>query len=253
MGVVVSRRPDGIGNERLIVRGQRFLDLSLARGLRVKYDEYPERYPLDPRFPQPGRRGPSPVKAVQNAPAAGGAGGGEVGAGVSPVVAPVVDVYPLPRARPGADLSFDAGGSPLVELGQPGAGVNCCPTPEGIHIQFATAILTGVTDLRSTVALARPFVIKYVEFFSDTTEVSASRGTLRVDSSGDVSAGAVNQGAQLDEGAIGLADFGLLAGRSYSFPDKHVHAVPRFLKFATVNGSAGTVIVQWIVNIEWLQ
>jgi hypothetical protein len=253
MAITVLRRPGAIGVDRDVVRGQRFLDLSVARGLRTKYDEYPERYPFNPMFPQPGRRGPSPVKAVQNAPAAGGAGGEAVAAGGSPVVAPVVDVYPLPRARPGADLGFDAGGSPLVDLGQGGAGVNCCPTPEGIHIQFATAILTGVTDLRATVALARPFVIKYVEFFSDTTEVSSSRGTLRVDTSGDVSAGAVNQGAQLDEGAIGLADFGLLAGRSYSFPDKHVHAVPRFLKFATVNGSGGTVIVQWIVNVEWLQ
>lgn len=233
----------GFGSSRFLVDGSNYYPLPLARALRPRYNEYPERFPLDPSYPLPGRRGGSRAPSHT-----GGAGGGAEGGGV--IIAPPSSLWPDPRDRGDGDIP--TGGS----LPQPGdadaSSINRCAGEGGIHIQFAGNVAAATTDRKITTRFSRPFIIRHVQVWSDTSDVTASHFRIRIVNNNDTSAGADADGIQLDEGAIGQADFGLLNFPQNSFPNKRVTNVPAYIKIITVNGTAGVIVLQVIINIEWL-
>lgn len=222
--------------ERFVVRGQRFLPLAQAAALRPSYDEYPTREGLYIPFPGAGRRGPSPVTPAQ----------GQAPATQAPAKSP----YPAQRDRQGADVptggALPSGDSPLA------SPVNACTQGGGIHMQVAQLVTAGTTDRKVSTKFTRPAVIRYMAAVADTFDVNTSRIQVRIVQTDNVAAAADGDGVAVDEGAIGLADFGVVNNKCESFPNKRWTNVPFWIKIIMVNGSAGNIGYQVIINLEWL-
>lgn len=163
-------------------------------------------------------------------------------------------VFPGPRARP-APVPIVGGG--LASGGEQTivntpSGVALCIGSGGIHAQVANSVGAGVTQVSSTVLFQRPYVIVYVEFMTSPADFVNSRGILKIAQDIDITGGANTSGQQLDEGAIGSADFACAGTALRSYPNRIVTFRPSALKFIFVNGSAGTIGFNFTANLRWL-
>jgi hypothetical protein len=245
------RRAGNVGTTRFVQRGSILIPEDRRLALRAKINEYPERFPLDPAFPRPGRRGPSPAPRRQDAPTQTGLpppDGSTRGAGETPPPPP--GPYPDPRDRGGADEIPTSGNIPSPTA-EGASSANACLGPGGIHIQRHNEVTTLATDSAVSIQFQRPFVIRYVGFWCDTTSLDV-RARLLLASNADIAAGFTSPGVQLDEGAIGTSDFGGVNALQQSYPNKRWTQVPSFIKLIVQNLTAGTITFQWVVNLDWL-
>lgn len=155
-----EKKPDraGFGSVRWIVRASNFLPLDRAALLRAAYNEYPERFPLVPGFPAPGRRGGSkpPTRTGTGGAESGGViEGGEFGGGIG-------SLYPDPRTRESRDLPIGIGSQPL-----PSGGIGSCPIGSGVTIGFSEAVAAGVTVMVPSQFVPFPFLITHIASCND--------------------------------------------------------------------------------------
>jgi hypothetical protein len=230
-----ARRAQGFGAERFLVRGADFASEQSLAIIRPAITDYPERVTQNPLFPYPGRRGGSRPRPED----------------LERSTLPHNPIFPQPRPR-----DVPAGTAYGGILPAPGSAlaspVLTCLGDGGIHIQRGALILTTVTDAVVTVQFARPFVVRFVSFFCDTTDVLNISARFLLATNNNVSAGFTSDGVQLDEGSIGAADFIGVADTQVSYPNKRWTTVPAFIKLIVRNLTAGTINIQWIVDIEWL-
>lgn len=245
-------RPGFVGSSRFLQRGTVVLPETRLAGIRVAINEYPERYPLEPNFPQPGRRGGSRAPARTGGAAApgGAAPAGEGGAGgLVPFLPP--SVFPRPREREGSELVV--GGSLPAPGGEGATAIRTCAASGGIHLQRATEVGSTVTDAVVSNRIDRPFRVTYVGFFCNTAVTPhLVQARFVLSSNNDVSAGINSDGVSLDEGVVGTVDFAGAPVLTHSYPNKIWTAVPAYIKLLVFNGTAGTFFFQWVANLEWL-
>lgn len=148
----------GFGAARLIIRASNFLPLERAALLRAAYNEYPERFPLVPAFPVPGRRGGS------RPPSRTGAGGGEGGAveGGELGGGGIGSLYPDPRTRESRDLPVGIGSQPL-----PSGGIGSCPIGSGVTIGFSESVAALTTVMVPSQFIPFPFLITHIASCND--------------------------------------------------------------------------------------
>lgn len=119
-------------------------------------------------------------------------------------------------------------------------------------MQFASAVGAGLVDSRVSVPLSRPFRLTHVGFACDTTDISNIAARFLTSTNNDISGAFDSTGTQLDEGAIGTADFVGINHPQHTYPNKIITALPAFIKLLVRNNTAGVVSFQWIANLEWL-
>jgi hypothetical protein len=139
----------GFGQRRFIVRGTLAIPESVEGVLRPRVDEYPERYPLDPGYPQAGRRGGSrPPSQQGGAPAAAGA--------PAPEIIPV-SIYPVLRVdrKTGNDIAPGGFGTNAPSVSK------ACYT-KGHSDTVASAVPIGATQLFNFGPIPFPFRVEHV-------------------------------------------------------------------------------------------
>lgn len=239
------------GTKQWIVRGQIFLGEQREGLLRPRIDEYPERWPINPMFPQPGnragsrapvRQGGSPVTGVAGGP------GGEIPTEVE--VQPVVDIYPYPRERNGDNVPV--GGS-LPPISSPEASApQVCAGGGGAHLQIGINLAAAANQVNVSNRIDRPFRITHVEHYSDGSPAAKTQFRLKIATDNDATGGLNATGSNLDELNLGGDDF-LGDGQVHrSYPGRVVTSVPVYLKFCHDNQTAAQRAFQTIVNIEYL-
>lgn len=236
------------GVERLVISGRQFLELPRAALTRVRYNEYPERYPLNPLFPLPGRRAGSPVKAVQNAPAsAAGAEQQELPGGAVAGPSPVVDVYPLPRERGSRDTTaLPTGGAGSV-LSDADRSDFLCPATGGT-IEFTGTFAAGQTRTFSSRSISAPFVITHVTARVVTVPTAAFLFFVIVSDDNDTTLGI---------GTAGDRIFSLFGGQGTTLGSEPLHIYPnyrvsqrgKFVKIVGVNQDAAGNFMHSAVDI----
>lgn len=240
----------GFGASRFLVRGRGYLELDRAAALRPAYDEYPERYPLEPAFPQPGRRGGSAApKATSGAPGASATSVAGAAAYSAPTSAPSGSVYPLPRPRTG-DISV--GGSAAVGVVSAGgqAAVNCLPDGDSFRFGFATPL--GTSEVKVQGPVSRPFrVVRLQLVHGGGSNVDVDIGA-KVASDNLTTNGVNTSGAPLLQTVTNTGQADPQSGRGEYFPNKLVSSVPSFLKAFFRNGTAGALDAEVVVDIEYL-
>jgi hypothetical protein len=240
------------GSARFIVRGRLALPENLEQVLRPRINEYPERFPILPAFPAPGERTGSPGRSTVARPeGAPGEEGGAPGGAPSGEVIPAETVYPSPRNREPSN-QLNAGGTLPAPSSPAASAIQMCAGSGGIHMQRANGLGTMAVDAQSSVQFSRPFIVRFVSFWSDTLDPANIQGRFLLSGNNDVSGGFNSDGVQLDEGAIGQADFAGITALQTSFPNKIWTAVPAFVKLVVRNNTAGTINFQWVANLEWL-
>jgi hypothetical protein len=230
-----ARRAQGFGAPHFLVRGVDFTSEESLAIIRPLITDYPERVTQNPLFPFPGRRGGSrprdEVLALESLPHD--------------------PIFPQPRAREkGADQPL---GGVLPPDDSPGASpVLACLGAGGTHYQDASGIVAGADLSVVTVPLTRPFVIRFVSFFCDTTDVNNISARVVVAPNSDLSAGFNSAGFSIDQGSSGTIAFRGVASTQVSYPNLKWTSTPAFIKFLVRNLGATTITIQWIANIEWL-
>lgn len=238
-------RGQGFGARRFLVRGSIYSPEPVPSLLRLRYNEYPERFALEPDFPQAGRRGGSRPRAQElalgDALVPGAPRGGPSGA----------PLYPAPRDRePGSEQRL--GGS-LPEASAAGASpVLACLGQGGTHLQQGTNILAGADLATSDGPFTRPFVVRFVSFFCGTLNVPLITARVVVASNNDLSQGFLSGGSSIDQGSTSNVDFRGTGDTQVTYPNKKWLSSPAFIKYLVRNLTAVTIEVQFIVDLEWL-
>lgn len=194
----------GFGQRRFIVRNGLAISESQERELRPRINEYPELFPLEPRYPQAGRRGGSRPPGAVGGIVEGGAPG-------LPIEELIGSNYPGPRPRETGTVLGGVGG--LVS----GVGASC--QPEGDTYPFSGNFNAGQIRVFSSVRIGPPFVITHV-----TARVNVVHTTtpfllfVRISDDGDTSQGVNTGGVDLDlNNAAGWNNM----------TDAHIHSYPQ--------------------------
>lgn len=235
----------GFGSRRFVVRGQRFLDLSVAAALRPAYDEYPELYPLIPEFPRAGRRGGSAAPRKVGEPAAGAAEGGAVS---SPAGAGGAILYPGDRHRV-VDLSVGS----LPAPGSPDStSANNCSGAGGVSVNRGVDVANGVTTVSVIGPISRPFVIRYAEIWGGGSDAARSNIGVRVASDRVTTGGFDTSGVPLGIDISGDVDCSGHGQMHRLYPNFRWTVTPAFIKFIVFNNSGAAQFYQLIASLEWL-
>lgn len=238
MGISESEaRGAGFGSLRFFVRGRGAVPEATLVALRPRINEYPELFPLNPMFPQPGRRGGSRAPAAVR-----GAG---VGAGSEEsVLEPVVDYYPVARPREG-DGVFGVVGS-----GGVGGGVSC--QPEGDTYPFSGNFAAGQTRVFSSVRIGPGFVVTHV-----TAMIEVAIATvrfllyLRVSDDGDTTQGVNTLGVDLD--INNSAGWNNLTNQPiHSYPQRKFPGGGKYMKVIGVNSDSVAHFLQGGIDFNYL-
>lgn len=232
MPIFELRQRVGFGQERLIVRGQRFLELPRAAALRPSYNEYPERYPLVEGFPRPGQRGGS-----RPAPGPGAGAGGEGGAGG--FTGPSGSVYPASRDRPAqaapSGSSYGASGAP--------AGSPFCDMLAGGAFGTADTVPAVTTTVVVTPEFPFPFIITVIQAWANSVVLSAARFNVKV-SDDNSSTGGVNctgVSIVLPPGVPDNTVLDVVSDSTIVQPNFIVSEPGKFIKLILNNASAGPI------------
>jgi hypothetical protein len=230
-------RPGGRGSPRFIVRGQRYLPLDQAALLRALYNEYPERFPLEPEYPAPGRRGGSRPPARQGEEAA--------------LVARPAGVYPTARPRDAlADISL-SGGLPLPSSPNASA-VNREAGAGGTFFNRFTGVVAGATTVLVSERISQPFVIKHAQGWIDIASQLATAITIRVAQDNDTSGGTATSGTNIEGLGVSGATFGAMNLVGDIWPNIRWTQVPCFIKFVWQNAEATTRMFWTSIDIHFL-
>jgi hypothetical protein len=228
-------RGAGFGAVRFVVRGPHSYRPDHHLVLRPLYNEYPERFALDPNYPQPGRRGPSRPPLSSGEPPS--------------TTEPRSSLYPTPRLRGPVEIVSYSPGPAGEDLG---AGGNCFPRGE-THAQLQS--VNATTTLNVTGATIRgPFVVTrfYVQM-DKTTGVNVGvklivgigpvPGSDTTDDDGyPIVRNAFNLPAEVEPEREGIE----------GFPNLHVPTGDYHLKFILRNGDASATQFQCLVDIVYL-
>lgn len=233
MAIEKSVHARGFGSERLIVRGRRFLELPVAAALRPRYNEYPERFPVNPAFPAPGKRGASRPKADQSAVTPpGGSGGG---------------TFPESRDR------YPSGAENLFP-GQSPPGVYTPPMQLLPGFSFFTSpdLLAGTSRAIVAGHIPGPGWITHISYVSENVIPSGLLEialVIKLSDDQDTSGGLNSSGDSLD--IINSQSSNLLEPYNVKqdhFPNLPVPEGGKFLKFCMQNFSAANYDVYFIVD-----
>lgn len=252
MLIETPRRPAAVGSQRFLVRGRGAAPEASLVIVRERTNEYPERFPLDPIYPRPGRRGASPApRSTAGAPPPGAAPTPGAPPTPPPPPTPGSDPYPPPRDRgDSGDIDLN---SNIPSPGSPDASASrTCAGNGGAHMQIGIDLANGSTDVRASTRIDRPFKITYVEHYSDGSAAGKTQFRLKVATDNDTTGGLSATGVNLDELNLGGDDF-LGDGQLHrSYPNKIVTTLPAYIKFCHSNATGAQRAFQTICNIEYL-
>lgn len=234
------------GAERLVVRGSGFLPLDRAAALRERYNEYPERYPLEPNFPQAGRRGGSRAPtSTSGAPASGASeGGGTPGE----IIAPPPGLFPPPRERVDSALDGSISGQLPAGSSLPGCGIT-----RGGMWRSSPQVGAGATVVEVSAPIQRPFKLIHLSYWSENTTPTGANMSLSLFLSNSTSLVA----AQPDLGTEipFIHDFGgatPFSETQHHYPNWVVSEVPQRIKVRWINASGGALETYFIADWEYL-
>jgi len=229
-----SRRAQGFGARRFLVRGSDFTSEASLGAIRPRITDYPERVSLTPDFPGPGRRGGS--RAAPQILAEGEL----AGVPQSP--------WPVARERDATKLTGIAAG--LTPAQQ--ALVNS-PRGPGFPRTHRVQVAAGVTTVLATVALPGPALMTRLEISSDITAVSPFIDVgFRWSYDDDTTGGFATTGNRFFLAGVGIFDVNLPLQTLVWTPNVLIPANRWFLKIIVRNNQAGTVTVITAFSVEWL-
>lgn len=238
----------GFGAARFFVRGSSFLPLDRAAALRPRYNEYPERYPLDPAFPRAGRRGGSPAPLSTRGAVGGGEAPGGEGGPEDLIIVPPGVVFPGPRPREGGFSS----GSQLPAGEVAGLGGACCADVGDTLRNSPQVPAAGGIRSFSSRRIARPFVITHIQYWSSNTvpsSVTDVKLTIFLADDNSVTLTAlVPSGVPLDVWE-GSNFFEPHAVAHDHYPNLLVPTAGKFIKIEWVN--AGAAAVETMLTMSW--
>lgn len=227
------------GTKQWIVRGQIFLGEQREGLLRPRIDEYPERWPINPMFPQPGNRAGSRAPVRQGGSAATGVAGGPGGEIPTELeVQPVVDIYPLPRER---EIELPVGQLPPPESSE-ASGISQCAGQGGTIIGGSSNVGAGTTVISVTPLINFPFIVTAAHF--KTTLVALDQTVyfvVKVSDDQNTAAGENETGDRLFIKAGGAGRIRQFGEWLTMFPEERQDLPNKFAKFIFVNGSAAAV------------
>jgi hypothetical protein len=232
----------GYGQARFIIRGSSFLPLDRAAILRPAYDEYPERYPLEPEYPQAGRRSGSRPPATRVAGAGAGAGGPE-----DLVRVPPGSIYPMEQIRTELPIGLISGGI----AGAASSGGQCVEVGDTLRNSPQVPATGGIRSF-STRRIPRPFVITHLQYWGSNTVPSSVTDlglTIFIADDGNVSLTAlVSSGRPLDfwEGGPTLEPFSVVTTH---YPNLVISEAGKFIKMQWVNNNAAAL--ETMLAISW--
>lgn len=239
--------PPDKGVERLVIRGSSFLDLPRAATVRARYNEYPERWPLNPMFPQPGRRGGSPVKAAQNAPRPVAAPGSPGEEGATEVAVPISEIYPVERDRgdiPPLGIADNIQGTGI-------SPVASCVGAGGTIVGGSSNVGAGTTVISVTPLCPFPFIVTAAHFKTNLAALDQTvYFVVKMSDDQATAAGENEQGDRLFIKAGGAGRIRQFGEWLTLFPEERYDLAPKFFKFILVNGSGGAVNMLVFLSIR---
>lgn len=229
--------PANRGARRFLVRGGLLYSLEAHALLRPSYNEYPSRVPLNPTFPQPGRRGGS-------RPAATG------GAEAAPAPAPQ-NIFPAPRPRENRNPN-GVTINPLVPA--PPADSTPCPIPEGeaFIVGKAAGVAAATTETIVLGPILRPFVVTHLQLWHGAGNNADIQIFFRVAQDNNAPASLITTGVNIPtpRALNSSTDGDAFAVECY--PQMHFRSGPYFFKLSVANGTAGTVDYGALVSVLYL-
>lgn len=241
----------GTGAARFFVRGGSSFSLERAAVLRPAYNEFPSSYPLDPDFPQPGRRSGSRPPPVT------GEAGGEQALRRLPGGAAS---YPSPRPVGGRDIPTGIG-NPALAVGRAGEVSSfdpCIGDGDSISIQLTVVNLTET--VRVSQRISRPFVIERIQFWGTNPDSTVTTNVIirvKVSNDNDTNGGLESSGQSIHRLGNQIPDgrdafIGIARPQEY-WPGFVVLDPPKFLKFCFKNETGGTLPASVIASIRYLR
>lgn len=232
----------GYGQARFVIHGRGFLELERAAVLRPRYNEYPERFPLDPQFPEPGRRGASRPPTVTR----GAVGGGD---GELPVVGRMVPpIYPEPRPR-------GDGGIVTNPLNPAPATLNGCDFGGGDFVFSERQAVAAGTDVGFVTSFTTgPIRVTQVGYWaSPAGPLTTVRSKVLVSDENDVTGVYSSSGLSVTAQDIQFGDFLPFSTRIDVYPQKIFNFSRLCFKFLFRNNTAGAVDFATVVSFERLR
>lgn len=229
MPISVEIKPGGagFGQRRFVVRGRIVAPEEQIVGLRALYNEYPERFPVAPQFPQPGRRGPSRPREPASAP---------------------VPVFPPDRPRTVRDLPPNLGNAPY-DLP---ASIDLL---DGDSMVVTPLVGAGATTIVLSNIITRPFMITQYSYWAD---IATPLGSSGVQGTIKVSSDRINTGGFLTSG-IPIGSVGPEQIQFEPFRETQTHpttflwwTVPGTIKVILLNNTAGGLETYVVVNWRYL-
>lgn len=160
-----------------------------------------------------------------------------------------------PRPR-GLRLNL-SGGSLLPGAGVDGDGGPALGFPcaffGGDHLQVAQSVGAATTSVVASRSIARPFVVRYVSFFSNGTDPTNAQVLVKLSADNDTSGGVDTSGIPLDTVGFGTVDFSGVGVKQESWPNKIWTSVPAYIKVVLRNGTAAAVLFQVVIDVEYMQ
>lgn len=225
-------RAQGFGARRFLVRGSIYAPEPGPSLLRPRYNEYPERYTLNPEFPFPGKRGGSRPRVDDAAR----------------VVSPRDPNFPA--ARPRVD-EVSLGRLP-VGTSPEASAVNKCAGEGGTFFTRSASVLTTVTTVLVSDAIQRPFLLRHAQGFAGADLTAGSGIIIKIAVDQNTAGGQATSGTNIEGLGITSATFAAVGVALDIYPEVRWTITPAFLKFIFFNLSAGTLFFYTAADIVFL-